>query len=71
MFDRGRTVQLSELPNEHAHISSILAGIGPGRDLLATVREGSCVFLIASDGSILLQERSDAVPPAGGDRVTL
>lgn len=34
------------------------------------VREGSCIFLIAADGSILLQERSDDVPPAGIGRWT-
>lgn len=33
-------------------------------------REGSCVFLIAADGSILLQQRSDDVPPAGIGRWT-
>jgi len=33
-------------------------------------REGSCVFLIAADGSILLQQRSDDVPPAGVGRWT-
>jgi 8-oxo-dGTP pyrophosphatase MutT (NUDIX family) len=35
-----------------------------------TGREGSCVFLIAADGSILLQQRSDDVPPAGIGRWT-
>lgn len=30
--------------------------------------EGSCVFLIRADGSILLQQRSDDVPPAGAGR---
>lgn len=33
-------------------------------------REGSCVFLIAADGSLLLQQRSDDVPPAGIGRWT-
>jgi 8-oxo-dGTP diphosphatase len=33
-------------------------------------REGSCVFLIAADGSILLQQRSDDVAPAGVGRWT-
>ncbi len=33
-------------------------------------REGSCVLLIAADGSILLQQRSDDVPPAGVGRWT-
>lgn len=33
-------------------------------------REGSCVLLIAADGSILLQQRSDDVPPAGIGRWT-
>ncbi|HMO96086.1 MAG TPA: NUDIX hydrolase, partial [Tepidiformaceae bacterium] len=33
-------------------------------------REGSCVFLIAADGSILLQQRDDDVPPAGIGRWT-
>ncbi len=33
-------------------------------------REGSCVFLIAADGSILLQQRDDDVPPAGVGRWT-
>lgn len=33
-------------------------------------REGSCVMLIAADGSILLQQRSDDVPPAGIGRWT-
>lgn len=32
--------------------------------------EGSCVFLIAADGSLLLQQRSDDVPPAGIGRWT-
>lgn len=35
-----------------------------------TLREGSCVFLIAADGSLLLQQRSDDVPPAGIGRWT-
>ncbi len=33
-------------------------------------REGSCVLLIAADGSILLQQRDDDVPPAGVGRWT-
>ena len=33
-------------------------------------REGSCTFLIAADGSILLQQRSDDVAPAGIGRWT-
>jgi len=33
-------------------------------------REGSCVLLIAPDGSILLQQRDDDVPPAGYGRWT-
>lgn len=33
-------------------------------------REGSCVFLVAADGSLLLQQRSDDVPPAGIGRWT-
>jgi 8-oxo-dGTP pyrophosphatase MutT (NUDIX family) len=33
-------------------------------------REGSCVFLIAPDGSLLLQQRDDDVPPAGVGRWT-
>lgn len=37
---------------------------------METVSEGSCVFLVAGDGSILLQERSDDVPPAGIGRWT-
>jgi 8-oxo-dGTP pyrophosphatase MutT (NUDIX family) len=38
--------------------------------MLTTVREGSCVFLVAAGGSILLQQRSDDVPPAGIGRWT-
>jgi 8-oxo-dGTP diphosphatase len=33
-------------------------------------REGSCIFLIAADGSILLQQRDDDVAPAGIGRWT-
>lgn len=33
-------------------------------------REGSCVLLIAPDGSVLLQQRDDDVPPAGVGRWT-
>lgn len=33
-------------------------------------REGSCILLIAADGSILLQQRDDDVPPAGYGRWT-
>ena len=33
-------------------------------------REGSCVMLVAADGSILLQQRDDDVPPAGVGRWT-
>ena len=33
-------------------------------------REGSCIMLIAADGSILLQQRSDDVAPAGVGRWT-
>lgn len=33
--------------------------------------EGSAVFLIAPDGSILLQQRDDPVPPAGAGRWTV
>lgn len=38
--------------------------------MVTTRREGSCVFLVAADGSILLQQRSDDVPPAGIGRWT-
>jgi 8-oxo-dGTP pyrophosphatase MutT (NUDIX family) len=34
-------------------------------------REGSCIFLIAADGSILLQQRDDDVAPAGIGRWTV
>lgn len=37
---------------------------------MAKTGEGSCVFLVAADGSILLQQRSDDVPPAGIGRWT-